>query len=247
MTVMVRRLRLRGGHRYPRHAHEGWSFGLVGSGSVRLRTAGSWCVAVEGLATVLRPGEVHEGVVDERTGLAYATVSVPEEVVRGVCDSTGTPDVSSLLLETARPVGSLVAAASAAVAEERRERLAGAVAWVFADAPARAGAGVRPEQSLATAAKGMLDDGFAGPVSVRAVAERLGVAPATVIRSFSRRYGLPPYAYVVSRRVEMARQLLDGGVGPAEAAERAGFYDQAHLNRHFTRVVGVTPGAYRRG
>ncbi|WP_258040405.1 helix-turn-helix domain-containing protein, partial [Streptomyces sp. SM9] len=33
---------------------------------------------------------------------------------------------------------------------------------------------------------------------------------------------------------------------PAETATAVGFTDQPHLNRHFTRIVGVTPGAYRR-
>lgn len=36
------------------------------------------------------------------------------------------------------------------------------------------------------------------------------------------------------------------GTPPAEAAVAVGFTDQPHLNRHFTRIVGVPPGAYRR-
>ncbi len=33
---------------------------------------------------------------------------------------------------------------------------------------------------------------------------------------------------------------------PAAAAAEAGFADQAHLTRHFKRIVGVPPGAYQR-
>ena len=44
----------------------------------------------------------------------------------------------------------------------------------------------------------------------------------------------------------MARGLLAGGMPPAEAAAAAGFADQAHLGRHFKRIVGVPPGAYQR-
>src|SRR5262249_29386020 len=53
-------------------------------------------------------------------------------------------------------------------------------------------------------------------------------------------------AYVNHLRVRLARRLLDGGVAPAEVAVRAGFADQAHLTRHFKRVVGVPPRAYQR-
>ncbi|MFC7733171.1 helix-turn-helix domain-containing protein [Actinomadura keratinilytica] len=35
------------------------------------------------------------------------------------------------------------------------------------------------------------------------------------------------------------------GLRPAEVAARTGFADQAHLTRHFKRVVGVPPGAYQ--
>ena len=40
-------------------------------------------------------------------------------------------------------------------------------------------------------------------------------------------------------------QAAGRGHAPAEAAVAVGFTDQPHLNRHFTRIVGVPPGAYR--
>ena len=243
--MTVRRLRLRPAHSYPRHAHETWSFALVSSGSVRLRSAGASCLVSDGLATVLHPGEAHDGVIDEDTGLVYTTVSVPHEWVARTFGSTRTPSFPGML-HAARPVRSLVKAASAGVAEERRERLVTAVTELFADTATGADGHRRPERSLGAAAKRMFDARFPEPLSVQAAAERLGVAPASLTRSFRRHCGLPPYAYVVSRRVDLARQLLDAGVAPAEAAERAGFYDQPHLNRHFARVVGVPPGAYLR-
>jgi AraC-like DNA-binding protein len=40
--------------------------------------------------------------------------------------------------------------------------------------------------------------------------------------------------------------MLEAGRAPAETAVAVGFTDQPHLNRHFTRIVGVPPGAYQR-
>ncbi|MFZ8757723.1 hypothetical protein [Microbacterium sp. LMI1-1-1.1] len=37
------------------------------------------------------------------------------------------------------------------------------------------------------------------------------------------------------------------GCRPADAAVLAGFHDQAHLTRHFRRVLGVTPAVFARG
>ncbi len=72
------------------------------------------------------------------------------------------------------------------------------------------------------------------------------MSPFALVRAFRAETGLPPHAYVNHLRVRLARRLLDGGVAPADVAAAAGFADQAHLTRHFKRVVGVPPRAYQR-
>jgi AraC family transcriptional regulator len=66
-------------------------------------------------------------------------------------------------------------------------------------------------------------------------------------RQFRAATGLPPHQYVIARRVERARQLLQGGtaLSLAEVAAQAGFSDQSQLCQHFKRLVGVTPGQFR--
>jgi AraC family transcriptional regulator len=66
-------------------------------------------------------------------------------------------------------------------------------------------------------------------------------------RQFKAATGLPPYQYVITRRVERAKQLLQGGgdLPLAEIAAYAGFSDQSHFSQHFKRLVGVTPGRFR--
>jgi AraC family transcriptional regulator len=66
-------------------------------------------------------------------------------------------------------------------------------------------------------------------------------------RQFKQATGLPPYQYVISRRVERAKQLLQAGtpLSLAEVAADAGFSDQSQLTRHFKRLVGVTPGQFQ--
>jgi AraC family transcriptional regulator len=66
-------------------------------------------------------------------------------------------------------------------------------------------------------------------------------------RQFRAATGLPPHQYVILRRVERAKQLLQGGddFSLAEVAAQAGFADQSQFSRHFKRLVGVTPGQFR--
>ena len=67
-------------------------------------------------------------------------------------------------------------------------------------------------------------------------------------RQFKAATGLPPHQYVILRRVERAKQLLQtgGGFSLAEVAARAGFSDQSQLTHHFKRVVGTTPRQFRK-
>ncbi|KJL18067.1 transcriptional activator FtrA [Microbacterium foliorum] len=71
-----------------------------------------------------------------------------------------------------------------------------------------------------------------------------GVHPSHLTRAFTQSYGLAPHQYVLSRRIDLARRMLVEGASPASAAAHAGFFDQAHLTRHFRRVLGTTPGAF---
>ena len=70
-------------------------------------------------------------------------------------------------------------------------------------------------------------------------------------RTFDRRFraatGYAPLSYVQSLRVEEAKQLLETGSEPVEeVARQVGYQDPASFRRLFRRLVGMTPGNYRR-
>src|SRR5262245_7291697 len=72
------------------------------------------------------------------------------------------------------------------------------------------------------------------------------LSPCHFARQFKAATGLPPHQYVIARRVERARQLLQqGDHSLAEVAACTGFSDQSQFCNHFKRLVGVTPGRFR--
>lgn len=64
-----------------------------------------------------------------------------------------------------------------------------------------------------------------------------------LVRRFKAEIGLPPHTYQTALRVQLAKRLIEAGARPVDAALRAGFTDQSHLNRHFRRI-GMTPAVY---
>jgi len=67
-----------------------------------------------------------------------------------------------------------------------------------------------------------------------------------LIRGFRAAFGFTPHQYLTHLRLQRARDLLRRGHDCGETAHAVGFYDQSHLNRHFVKHLGVTPGAYAR-
>jgi AraC family transcriptional regulator len=66
-------------------------------------------------------------------------------------------------------------------------------------------------------------------------------------RQFKVATGLPPHQYVILRRVERAKLLLQGGdLSLAEVAAGTGFTDQSKFCHTFKRVVGASPRQFRR-
>ena len=73
------------------------------------------------------------------------------------------------------------------------------------------------------------------------------LSPYHFARQFKAATGLPPHQYVILRRVERAKQLLQGGnLSLAQVAAQAGFSDQSRFSHHFKRLVGVTPGQFQK-
>ncbi|EDY43126.2 MULTISPECIES: GlxA family transcriptional regulator [Streptomyces] len=71
------------------------------------------------------------------------------------------------------------------------------------------------------------------------------------VRTFTRRFrsevGLSPHEWLLQRRLDHARYLLESTeLSINEVSSKAGFTDPVLLRKHLRNAVGLTPGAYRR-
>jgi AraC family transcriptional regulator len=92
-----------------------------------------------------------------------------------------------------------------------------------------------------------IQEHLAFQISLEEMAAQVGLPPWAFARRFKTAFGQPPYAFVLSCRVEQAKRLLISTSLPlSEIAAMCGFSDQAHLTRIFHRTFGMPPGKYRR-
>ena len=82
-------------------------------------------------------------------------------------------------------------------------------------------------------------------ITVTELAEANGLSVRQFSRAFVQSEGVPPYEWVLSRRVEAARTMLRRGEHAATVAAECGFNSQSHMARHFKARLGITPSRVR--
>jgi AraC-like DNA-binding protein len=66
-------------------------------------------------------------------------------------------------------------------------------------------------------------------------------------RQFKGLFGITPMQYLSWVRIDAAcRALVEGAGSIAAVALQNGFYDSSHLSRHFQKIIGISPGEYRK-
>ncbi|WP_437728540.1 helix-turn-helix domain-containing protein [Sorangium sp. So ce861] len=85
------------------------------------------------------------------------------------------------------------------------------------------------------------------PVALAELAALTGLSQGHFARAFKASTGMAPYRWQLERRIGRAQALLlDARSSLEDVAAATGFADAAHLGRMFRKVVGATPGAWRR-
>ncbi|TDB76463.1 AraC family transcriptional regulator [Actinomadura sp. KC216] len=246
-------------HRFARHAHDGYVFGVIDAGVEEFEHPGGVQRAGAGSVVVVNPGVVHGGHAGAPEGWAYRVIYPPVGVVAGVAAElgarAGTPAFPDPVVDDPRAADLLRAVHRAgekgdalAASTMLRTALTGMLTrhahvrdHLRSGAPGEAWRMPRAVRE----AREILHASLVGPPSLDELAEAVGTRPFPLLRAFRDTVGLPPHAYLNQVRVREARVLLDEGLRPADVAARTGFADQAHLTRHFKRTLGVPPGAYR--
>jgi AraC family transcriptional regulator len=83
--------------------------------------------------------------------------------------------------------------------------------------------------------------------SLSSVAAECELSMSHFARAFRRTFGMPPYRWLIERRVDMAKTyLLHSDLPLADIALRCGFPDQSALNKSFRRLLKQSPGEWRR-
>jgi AraC-like DNA-binding protein len=92
-----------------------------------------------------------------------------------------------------------------------------------------------------------IDANLSAKVGPQDLADLVQLSTSHFTRAFRSTVGKSPYSYLIHRRIERAKEImLETDLPLVQIALDCGLADQAHLTRLFTRIVGISPAAWRR-
>jgi AraC-like DNA-binding protein len=95
-------------------------------------------------------------------------------------------------------------------------------------------------------ARDHMDRHYAQELDLAAVAAVAGVSKYHFVRAFEATYGETPMRYLSRRRIERAQDLLrHANLTVTEICAAVGFSSLGSFSSRFSRLVGMTPSAYR--
>jgi AraC-like DNA-binding protein len=232
-------------HAYPSHTHDAWTLLIVDDGMVRYDLDRHEHGALRDQVTLLPPGVPHDGRSVRPEGFRKRVLYLASDALDNdpagdlVGAAVDHPALADPLLrhrvhqlhQVLRTEDLEAQSRFALIRTRLREHLRAEPA-----PPVRA--------TTARRLRDLLDAHLPATITLDAAAAVLDAHPASLVRAFSREFGIPPHRYVTGRRLELARRHLLAGHPAAEAATAAGFYDQAHLTRHFTKLLGIGPARF---
>lgn len=104
----------------------------------------------------------------------------------------------------------------------------------------------RHVQPWLIAAKELMQETFREPLSLKEIAEQVGIHPVHLAQEFKKAYGQTVGEFMRRLRIEEAKhRLLLTDASIASISRVLGFYDHAHFVKVFRMSVGMTPSMFR--
>jgi AraC family transcriptional regulator len=95
--------------------------------------------------------------------------------------------------------------------------------------------------------KEMLAANLCSDISLKDLAQVCRLSVTYFARAFKNSVGVAPHRWLTGKGIENSKALMLGSnTTLSEVALMSGFADQSHFTRVFTKVVGLSPGAWRR-
>jgi AraC-like DNA-binding protein len=242
---------------FGRHAHDRYALGVILDCAEKLYYRGTHWYGSVGSVVSITPGEIHDGAPASQEGWAYRMMYIDPIWLNssGLCGHSPSgrihlfhepfrhdPQLAQALLRAHKTIE------GACSSLERETALSDVLARLFVCT----GASPLPnktsqERGSVRKVREKLVEEFDKNITLAELSMLANMDPLYLIRVFRRETGTSPHSYQLQERVARAQRFLRNGMSAVDTALTCGFTDQSHMHRTFKKIVGVTPGQFKRG
>lgn len=230
---------------YKPHAHAEYAIGVTESGVQQYHLNGALYSSYPGGVMRFSPEQTHDGNAGDRSGIRYVMLYVPAGLVNEITGQREMREFHKPIVYNPFLAGNILELSAGVFADTDEALLVERVMAIAEEAfmvdvvPAKA----KPPDF--TKAVQIMHESTDITLKLDEICHELQLSKYHFIRSFKKSMGISPYQYYLNCKLERAKVLLDQGEDVYRAVCDCGFFDLAHLNRHFKQVYGVTAYQYR--
>lgn len=237
------------GHGYDLHRHDTYAIGRTLSGVQSFNYRRSIRHSLPGRTIVLHPDEVHDGQAGTDEGFRYRMLYVEPALLQQALGGKPLPFIEGGISNDPR----LFAATQVFLQgmdcsidplEEDDALFDLAIALNAASGARRARQAL--DYQAAERAREFIHGSLDRTITLNELANASGRDRWSLSRDFRTLFGTSPYRYLTMRRLDLVRHFIRHGQSLADAAALAGFADQSHMTRHFSKTYGVSPSRWLR-
>lgn len=236
------------GNAFELHRHDTYAIGVTLDGVQRFHYRGALQHSLPGQAIVLHPDELHDGGAGTEDGLRYRILYLEPSLLLDCLNGAPLPFVRDAVVSDPALRDTLLSALTPLDEELDDLFVADFIAQLAQHLKRHAGQPAKPTGKIASQAaalaRGYLEDNAERPVRTAELEAVTGLDRYALSRHFRATYSTSPHRFLVMRRLQRARRMIEAGEPLAETAVAAGFSDQSHFNRHFKKAFGLTPGRW---
>ncbi|MFQ5931712.1 MAG: AraC family transcriptional regulator [Nitrospiraceae bacterium] len=239
------------GHAFDPHRHDTYVIGFTLHGVQSFDYRGMAQHSVAGQAFVLHPDETHDGRAGTPAGFRYRALYVEPRLIQ---DAMGEPRCALPFVRDAVSNNTRLAMAIVPVLDDLDMPLEDLhrdqIVFNLTEALAAVDSSVTRRRLSAnhwravSDARDFLDASVQKVVTSAQLEAITGLSRYELARQFRACLGTSPYRYLIMRRLDQVRALIQKGAPLADAAFSSGFADQSHMTRHFKRTYGMPPGRW---
>lgn len=238
--------------KFPSHTHNYYVIGLIERGQRQLTYRTSRYMLFPQNLLLINPGDSHCCISANTDPLYYRAIHIPIPTMQALLNIVTTddqmplfstpivnePDLSDIFVKL-----HVLIMNHNSDSKDKKSNLISFVNLLFKHFTQSKKPPIACTPKVSQAQK-YLDENYKKNITIKDLYTQINIKPTTLFICFMKDLGISPRRYLITKRVNAAKELLPT-MDVNLAAIEAGFFDHSHFTRAFKALTGFTPKQYK--